>query len=35
MIQRNEADVPKMLTEQGKWPDGETIFLEQTSETQH
>jgi hypothetical protein len=33
MIQRNEADVPKMLTEQGKWLDGEALFSEETSET--
>jgi hypothetical protein len=24
MIQRNEADVPQMLTEPGKWLDGDT-----------
>jgi hypothetical protein len=24
-----------MVTEQGKWLDGEPIFFEQTSETQH
>jgi hypothetical protein len=35
MIQRDEADVPQMVTEQGKWLDGEPIFFEQTSETQH
>jgi hypothetical protein len=33
MIQRNEADVPKMVTEQGKWLDGEAIFFEETCET--
>jgi hypothetical protein len=27
MIQRNEADVPKMLTEPGKWLDGDTLLF--------
>ncbi|MEE9402100.1 MAG: hypothetical protein V3V47_02770, partial [Desulfobacteria bacterium] len=27
MIQRNEADIPKMVTEQGKRLDGEAMFL--------
>ena len=26
MIQRNEADVPEMLTEPGKWLDGDTLL---------
>jgi len=25
MIQQNEADVPEMLTEPGKWLDGDTF----------
>jgi hypothetical protein len=29
MIQQNEADVPEMLTEPGKWLDGETLFLKE------
>jgi hypothetical protein len=32
MIQRNEADVPEMLTEPGKWPDGDTSLLKGSSE---
>jgi hypothetical protein len=35
MIQRNEADVPEMLTETGKWLDGHTLLFEGTPETQH
>jgi hypothetical protein len=35
MIQRNEADVPEMLTEPGKWLDGHTSLLKGTSETQY
>jgi hypothetical protein len=35
MIQWNEADVPKVVTEQGKWFDGEAIFFQRTPETQH
>jgi hypothetical protein len=30
--QRNEADVPEMLTEPGKWPDGDTSLLKGSSE---
>jgi hypothetical protein len=33
MIQRNEADVPEMLTEPGKWLDGDTLLFKGTSET--
>ncbi len=32
---RNEADVSKMVTDQGKWLDGEPIFFEETSEKRH
>jgi len=35
MIQRNEADVPEMLTELGKWLDGHTLLFKGTSETRH
>jgi len=35
MIQRNEADVPEMLTEPGKWLDGDTLLFKGTSETRH
>ena len=35
MIQRNEADVPGMLTEPGKWLDGATQLFKRTSETRH
>ena len=35
MIQRNEADVPEMLTEPGKWLDGNTQLFEGTSATRH
>jgi hypothetical protein len=35
MIQRNEADVPEMLTELGKWLDGDTLLFKGTSETRH
>jgi hypothetical protein len=35
VIQQNEADVPEMLTEPGKWPDGDTLLFEGTSETRH
>jgi hypothetical protein len=35
MIQRNEADVPEMLTEPGKWLDDDTLLFEGTSETRH
>jgi hypothetical protein len=30
MIWLNEADVPKMVTKQGKWLDGKDIFFELT-----
>jgi hypothetical protein len=33
MIQLNEADVPKMLTEPGKWLDGDTLLFTSTPET--
>jgi hypothetical protein len=33
MIQQNEADVPEMLTEGGKWLDGDTLLFEGISET--
>ena len=32
MIQRKEADVPKMVTEPGKWLDGDTLLFKGTSE---
>jgi hypothetical protein len=35
MIQRSEADVPEMLTESGKWLDGDTLLFQGTSETRH
>jgi len=35
MIQRNEADVPEMLTEPGKWLDGDTLLFIGTSGTRH
>jgi hypothetical protein len=35
MIQRNEADVPEMLTETGKWLDGDTLVFKETSDTPH
>jgi len=35
MIQRNEADVPEMLTEPGKWLDGDTLIFERTSQIRH
>ena len=35
MMQRNEADVPEMLMEPGKWLDGDTLLLKATSETRH
>jgi len=35
MIQRSETDVPKMVTEQGKWLFGDVTFSERTSETRH
>jgi hypothetical protein len=35
MIQRNEAGVPEMLTEPGKWLDGDTLLFKGTSEIQH
>ena len=35
MIQRNEADVPEMLTEPGKRLDGDTLLFKKTSETRH
>jgi hypothetical protein len=33
MIQLNEADVPKMVTDRGKRLDGEALSFEPTSET--
>jgi hypothetical protein len=33
IIQKNEADVPEMLTEGGKWLDGDTLLFEGISET--
>jgi hypothetical protein len=35
MIQRSEADLPEMVTEPGKWLDGNTLFFKETSETRH
>jgi hypothetical protein len=35
MIQRNEADVPEMLTGPGKWLDADTVLSKGTSETRH
>jgi hypothetical protein len=35
MIQRNKADIPEMLTEPGKWLDGDALLFKGTSETQH
>jgi hypothetical protein len=35
MIQRNEADVPEMLTEPGKWLDGDTLIFKRTSATRN
>ncbi len=35
MIQQSEADVPEMLTEPGKWLDGDTLLFQGTSEKQH
>jgi hypothetical protein len=35
MIQQNEADIPEMLTEPGKWLGGNTLVFNITSETQH
>ncbi len=35
MIQQNEADVPEMLTEPGKWLDGDTLLFKGTPETRH
>jgi hypothetical protein len=35
MIQQNEADIPEMLTESGKWLGGDTLVFNRTSETQH
>ena len=35
MIQQNEADVSEMLTEPGKWLDGDTLLFKGTSETRH
>ena len=35
VIQRNEADVPEMLTEPGKWLDGDTSLFKGTPETRH
>ena len=35
MIQQNEADVPEMLTEPGKWLDGHTLPFKGTFETRH
>jgi hypothetical protein len=35
MIQRNGADVPEMLTESGKWLDGDTLLFKGTSDTPH
>ena len=34
-VQLNEADVPEMLTEPGKWLDGDTLPFKGTPETQH
>jgi hypothetical protein len=31
MIQRNEGDVPEMLTEFEKWLDGDTLLFKGTS----
>jgi len=35
MIQQNEADVPEMLTEAGKWLDGDRLLFKKTSETRY
>ncbi len=35
MLYRNEADVPKMVTEQRKWVDGKDLFFELSCETRH
>jgi hypothetical protein len=35
MIQRNEADVPEMLTEPGKWLDGNTLLFKGTSKARY
>jgi hypothetical protein len=35
MIQRNEADVPEMLTEPEKWLDGDMLLFKATPETRH
>ena len=35
MIQQNEADVPEIFTESGKWLDGDTSVFEAASETRH
>jgi hypothetical protein len=32
-VQQNDADVPEMLTEPGKWLDGDTLLFKGTSET--
>ena len=35
MIQHSEADVRQMLTEPGKWLDGDTLLFKGTPETRH
>ncbi len=35
IIQQNEADVPEMLTEPGKWLDDDTLLFRGTSKTRH
>jgi hypothetical protein len=35
MIQQNEADIPEMLTEPGKWLDGDTLLFKGTPGTRH
>ena len=35
IIQRNEGDVPEVLTGPRKWLDGDTLLFKGTSETRH
>jgi hypothetical protein len=35
MIQQNEADVPEMLTEPGKWLNGDPLPFKGTSRARH
>jgi hypothetical protein len=35
MVQQNEADVPEMLAESGKWLDGDTLLSKGAPETPH